>query len=248
MSTELEGLRRDQAAGALLQRRMLPASPLQLAGLRIDYQLWPASEMTGDFVDVVTTPDTEVVFLVADVAGHGAAAALVTVVLKSFMCRLAGSDAGATEQSANDPAKLLESLNSELLALKLERHVCALCGVVLPDKQLALAAAGMLPGPILHQKQHASGRIIELPGKALGLFVDAGFESAQFPLEPGDSLTVVTDGIFDLLPAGELKDKEAALVRAAGESSQELFWNALTITPSTGGPDDLTWFCLERVA
>ncbi len=245
MSDELDGLRRDQAAAALLQRRMLPSSPVQLSNIRIDYQLWPASELTGDFVDVVTRPNSEVVFVVADVAGHGTAAALVTVLLKSFMCRLAETE---TVQSRSDPALLLEALNAELLSIKLERHVCALCGVVSADNSLMLAGAGMSPRPMLHRRDQPSASVVELSGKAVGLFEDPGYVSTRCELAPGDRLTVVTDGVLEVMSGPNLPAKEAQLAVAAVQQSQAQFWESLSLSPQAGGPDDLTWFCLERVA
>ena len=243
MPAELDGLRRDQAAGALLQRRMLPASPVLHNKVRIDYQLWPASGMTGDFVDVVVPSSSEIVFVIADMAGHGAPAALVTVLIKSFMCRLA--DAALT---GHDPAQLLAALNTELLALGLERHVCALCGVVSADNALTLAGGGMLPGPLLHHSGEQTAEVIELPGKALGLFAETGCESTSCSWDAGDRLTVVTDGVLEFMPDTELQAKEAQLVIAAAQASEAAFWDALSISPKAGGPDDLTWFCLERVA
>jgi len=245
MSDELDGLRRDQAAAALLQRRMLPASPVQFANLRIDYQLWPASELSGDFVDVVTRPNSEVVFVVADVAGHGTSAALVTVLLKSFMCRVA---AGGAAQCSSDPAQLLQALNTELLAIKLERHVCALCGVVSTNNDLLLAGGGMLPGPMLHRRDQPQASLVELSGKALGLFQDPGYVSTPCELSPGDRLTVVTDGVLEFMSGSDLPAKETQLAAAAAQQSQTLFWDSLAFSPQAGGPDDLTWFCLERVA
>jgi len=245
MSAELDGLRRDQAAAALIQRRMLPSSPIQLANIRIDYDLWPASELAGDFVDVVTTANSAVVFVVADVAGHGTSAALVTVLIKSFMCRLAEKDS----QPANlDPAELLQALNWELLQCKLDRHVCALLGVVSTRNLLTLAGGGMLPGPMLHLKDQPAATAVELSGKALGLFQDPRCKSIQLELAPGDRLTVVTDGVLELMPGSELEDKEAKLVVAAAQGSEAKFWDSLSLTPQSGGADDLTWFCLECLA
>ena len=245
MSDELDGMRRDQAAAALMQRRMLPPSSVQLLNLRIDYQLWPAAELTGDFVDVVERPNSEVVFIVADVAGHGTSAALVTVLLKSFMSRLAAADAS---QRLSDPAALLQKLNEELLAIKLGCHVCALCGVFSANNVLMLAGGGMLPGPMLHQCEQSIAATVELSGKALGLFQDPGYVSTRCELAPGDRLTVVTDGVLEIVSGSDLPAKEAQLARAAAQRTQALFWESLALSPQAGGSDDLTWFCLERVA
>ena len=116
------------------------------------------------------------------------------------------------------------------------------------DDDLILAGGGMLPGPMLHQKNQSTASVVELSGKALGLFQEPGYVSTRCELAPGDRLTVVTDGVLEFMSGSDLLAKEAQLAVAAAQQSQTLFWDSLALSPQAGGPDDVTWFCLERVA
>jgi len=140
-------LLKEHQAAAVMQHRMLPATHRQFAKVTFSYELYSAGQLCGDFVDYVELTDKRVVFLVADVAGHGVSAALVTVLLKSFMSRV-------TAATTSSPAQLLNELNTELLDVNLDRHVSALAGVLQHHAQegyshsLTLASAGAFPLPL----------------------------------------------------------------------------------------------------
>lgn len=252
-STQL--LKEQQAAG-VMQRRMLPATPAKFAGFTLAYELYGAGELSGDFVDFVALSAHRVAFLVADVAGHGASAALVTVALKSFIAR-------APDQAQPTPAALLRQLNTELLAVDLDRHVCALIGVIdLDTNGVRLASAGVFPQPLFsgaclksgstpekdaQTSKNESATSLEIAGKALGLFDLSDYTEYALSFAVGDRLTVVTDGILEWLADPSLDDKERRLATAAAAPVDQ-FWSTLGVTPDAGGIDDVTWFTLERHA
>jgi len=237
-------LLKEQQAASVMQHRMLPATRQQFANVTLSYELYGASHLCGDFVDFVELPDARVVFLVADVAGHGVSAALVTVVLKSFMSRV-------TAASSSSPAALLNDLNTELLGVNLDRHVSALAGVLQHDAQdvnahrLTLASAGAFPLPLYWSAEQScttSADSLELAGKALGLFDSPACVDSEVSFKPGDRLTVVTDGVLELLP--KTPEADAWLANAAAVPADQ-FWHHLGVEPAAGGVDDATRFTLE---
>lgn len=58
---------------------MLPDKELNVGGLLARYLLIPSLYLSGDFVDVVSIDADKTMFYLADVSGHGASSALVTV-------------------------------------------------------------------------------------------------------------------------------------------------------------------------
>lgn len=237
-------LLKDQQAASVMQHRMLPATHQRFANITLSYELYSADSLCGDFVDFVELPDNRVVFLVADVAGHGVSAALVTVVLKSFMSRV-------TAAMANSPAQLLSALNAELLGVNLDRHVTALAGVIQQAQNshnLTLASAGAFPLPLYWSAGESGSQpaqSLELAGKALGLFDSPECIDHTINFKPGDRLTVVTDGVLELLPKTQAGATESLLADAAGAPADQ-FWQRLGVTPGPGGVDDTTRFTLER--
>ena len=241
--SELVELRRDQVAGARVQQSMLPTSPVLLGSYRIDFQFLVAGALSGDFIAVAQWPDGDFAFVVADVAGHGTAAALVTVLIKSFMLRLPAS-------SFTEPAEILGGLNEELLALGAPRHICSVCGVVNAAHVLKLAGAGAYPRPLLLRAAPEStpAVAVDLKGRALGLFDDPECTQTEFSMQPKDRLTVVTDGALELIAGASALEKEEALMAAAQARSFEGFFESLGLPRDAKGPDDIVWFSLERLA
>lgn len=236
----LVALRRDLVAAGLLQQRMFPDQPLSHDRFQIRYHIAPASELCGDFVGLERRSDSTLVFLVADVAGHGAAAALVTVALKSFMSRLAVT-------AGEGPAQLLWRLNNELIALDMERHVCALCGTLTRDSgQVHIAGAGAFPRPLLSRGADAfAASPLDTKGKALGLFEGERYDDQQLVMHAGDRLTVVTDGVLDLLDGDSLVEKERRLERIAATNHQPDFATLLQERGKESQVDDVTWFEMD---
>jgi len=84
----LEELRLDQQAGREVQKRMLPEVQAQLGGIEFNYHIIPSLFLSGDFVDYFPITGDKVVFYIADVSGHGASSAFITVLLKNLSNRL----------------------------------------------------------------------------------------------------------------------------------------------------------------
>src|SRR5262245_41675765 len=68
---------RDLDRARAVQRKLLPAIPPEMPGLRVAVDYCPAFEIGGDFYDLVRTGDGRVFAIVGDVAGNGIAAALL---------------------------------------------------------------------------------------------------------------------------------------------------------------------------
>lgn len=60
-----------------IQRALLPERPLVLPGVRIEGLNEPTSSIGGDYYDYFEGPDGRVVFVIADVTGHGLPAAIL---------------------------------------------------------------------------------------------------------------------------------------------------------------------------
>src|SRR5690554_5125938 len=108
----LEELRNDQLAGRQAQLRMLP-EPLQVQGIECSHRLVPSLLLSGDFLDYFLLPDKRLVFYLADVSGHGASSAFVTVLLKNLTYRLRRNLKRGSSDDLLYPDLVLERINSE---------------------------------------------------------------------------------------------------------------------------------------
>ncbi len=81
-------LRADQRAGRKVQLRMLPEHDQVMIGLHVDHMIKPSLYLSGDFLDYFRISEDKVLVYIADVSGHGASSAFVTVLLKNLTNRL----------------------------------------------------------------------------------------------------------------------------------------------------------------
>ena len=143
---QLDNLERDQRAGRYIQLRMLPPSPMAIDRYRLAHRVQPSMILSGDFVDYFRIADRHFVFYIADVSGHGASSAFVTVILKNFSRRIRRE---YHPRMFSNPGEILGVLNRELLDQSLGKHVAMFIGVVDLDTDiLRFANAGHFPHAI----------------------------------------------------------------------------------------------------
>ncbi|AOE85868.1 two-component system response regulator RssB [Pseudomonas sp. TCU-HL1] len=247
LQASLHLLQEDQNAGRQVQMNMLPVTPWEVDGLRFAHQIIPSLYLSGDFVDYFRVDERRVAFYLADVSGHGASSAFVTVLLKFMTTRLLYESRRNGMLPEFKPSEVLGHINRGLINTKLGKHVTMLGGVIDEESgKLTYSIGGHLPLPVLYSEGKAS----YLAGKGLpvGLFEEASYDDRVIDLPPSFSLTLLSDGILDLLPGDTLKDKEAALPEMVCEAGGSLDGLRQVFGLASLGemPDDIALLVLSR--
>ena len=240
-------LREDQKAGRKVQMKMLPQEPLDYKGYRIDHHIIPSLYLSGDFVDYFLLNDNRIAFYLADVSGHGASSAFITVLLKHMSISLLQEYQSHGSKMRVKPSHVLNYINKSLLQTDLGKHVTVFGGIVDIEKStLTYSFGGHYPLPILATESDA--RFIEGQGLPLGLFEDASFEDVTIELPSKFTLTVFSDGILEVLPEKNLQDKENNLLSVLRDnaSSVEAIVERLNLKSINEAPDDIAILMLAR--
>jgi serine phosphatase RsbU (regulator of sigma subunit) len=247
LEASLHLLQEDQNAGRQVQMNMLPESPWVVDGFKFEHQIIPSLYLSGDFVDCFRVDERRVAFYLADVSGHGASSAFVTVLLKFMTTRLMFESRRSGTLREFKPSEVLSHINRGLINCKLGKHVTMVGGVI--DEETGLltySIGGHLPLPVFY----TPGQVSYLEGRGLpvGLFNEATYTDHVLELPECFSLTLLSDGILDLLPGETLKDKEAALpeiVKAVGGSLDGLR-QKFGLATLGEMPDDIALMVLSR--
>lgn len=173
-----------------LQRGLLPSQLPHIPGWSVAAMYRPAgaeNEVGGDFYDVFRVPGGWML-AIGDVTGRGAHAASITAVAR-YTLRTA-------TQLSDDLLGALEVLNRALLA-RGDSALCSLAAMTIseePSEPVRLVVAGH-PPPLLVNGE----RVTEAAagGPVLGAFRDAGWAVELTPVEPGQQLVIVTDGVTE---------------------------------------------------
>ncbi len=247
LEASLHLLQEDQTAGRQVQMNMLPQSPWSASGIAFEHQIIPSLYLSGDFVDYFRIDETRIAFYLADVSGHGASSAFVTVLLKFMTTRLMFEFKRNSSLRDFKPSDVLGHINRGLINCKLGKHVTMVGGIIDEDTGLlTYAVGGHLPLPVLYSPGQA--RYLEGRGLPVGLFEEATYQDHVLELPPQFSLTLLSDGILDLLPGSTLKEKEAGLpevVKAAGGSLDGLR-QRFGLATLGEMPDDIALLVLSR--
>ncbi|MCM0611977.1 SpoIIE family protein phosphatase [Marinobacter sediminum] len=234
-------LRADQRAGRKVQLRMLPDRDQGLAGLQVDHLIKPSLYLSGDFLDYFRISDDKVLVYIADVSGHGASSAFVTVLLKNLTNRL---QRNLRRESSDDilyPERFLERINSELLDTGLGKHVTVFVGIItLSKRTLRYAVGAHFPMPIL-SFEGGETAFLEGTGLPVGLFETPEWEVYEVPLGKPFHLILFSDGILEVIKAKSLDEKERTLLElvSGGRHTIPSLSEALDLDEITELPDDI---------
>ncbi len=187
--------------------------------------------LSGDFYDVVQTPDGTVHAVIGDVSGHGAAEAALGVCL-----RVAWRTAVLCDTDPLEQIRLLEAI---LVAERSDPHVFAtVTSLVFPSdaRRVRVVRAGH-PGLLLRRGTEVEWVEPE-GGMALGLLPGAGqWSTTELALPRDGGVVLFTDGLFEgrTGPDSRLGEEGLlAMARKAGELTARPFIDALVAGATDG--------------
>lgn len=235
-------LQQDQIAGRLIQQRMMPPEECNINGLSMHRYMKSSLYLSGDFIDYIRLDEDRVLFYLADVSGHGASSAFLSVLLKNITNRLTREYLESDANGLISPAKVVAQINSELLDFDIDKHITVFMGLLdRSNHELTYCVGGHLPMPLLSQNQEVTYLNGLGSGLPVGLFDDAQYTDLTQQLEAGFKLMLSSDGIFEILPFDQIADKEEQLrtvLKRCGSSLEGLV-DALSIDSLEAVPDDI---------
>lgn len=160
----------------------------------------PSGQVGGDLVDVIALGDRGWLAYVADVSGHGVSSGLVMGMVKSAV-RM------AIDEQLTLPA-LATRLNT-LLCSQLKAGTYVTMGAMRghADGQVDVLIAGH--PPLLRTRRDGAGtEDVTTDNIVLGVVPDWTFTSTTITIAPGDTLVLVTDGLFEVF---DRKDRDLGL-------------------------------------
>ena len=223
LQESLRLLKQDQLAGLEVQKSLMPESPLKFGDYEISHSITPSLYLSGDFVGYNFVLDRYLLFYFADVSGHGASSAFVTVLLRFMIGRVIRRHQLEKDYVAlaNAPDGLIEHINSQLLATGLGKHLTIVAGSLDTEtNRLRYVVGAQQPQPILS----TNGKAEYLPGKGkpAGIFEEASWQVQEISLPDTFAFVLLSDGVFDLIPDKDLAAKEQTLLSYLATGSNDI--------------------------
>ena len=220
-----EKMMQEMKIASLLQQALITEKQ-DLDKVRVTSKYIPSSQIGGDFHDCVEMDD-KVWFIIADVTGHGVAAAMVSSMVKVIFNHVI--------QESKTPKEVLEQINHTFYHMMSDnRHLCfsAFVGLIEGDR-LTYANAGH-PYAGLYRGQRDEVESLEQNGFLIGVFEDTDYEDVITAIASGDVLIAYTDGLYEtkLGEGGSSNSHETVFEemkkhKGLISSSQEAFMKAM---------------------
>ena len=238
LTEDLERARRFQLA---LLPRGLPKSfgPLRVASAHLSCET-----VGGDLYDVLPLPDDRLMLMVADVAGHGVAAALVTGMIKAAV--------GPALQEQGELLPAARAVLDTLAPLGPQRIVTLFIGIADPRRRLLHYLNAGHPPALIWGGERAPVQL-----SATTTLLSHGIGLSKQPVEsvpflPGERLALYSDGLYEVRDsAGHEYGRERLLQRLAvrrgrlEEVARDLLQQAGTHAGGRPPEDDLTVLLAE---
>jgi serine phosphatase RsbU (regulator of sigma subunit) len=201
----------------------------------------PATEVGGDYFDMIKISDDEAVIVIADVSGHGVGAGILSAMTKSAL---------HTElHHTTVPAELMFNLNNAVYQVT-DKKMFVSFAYLLLDKRTMTAHVATAGHPPIFLIQKSDGAIIEIrtPNLALAVQVSTQYTERAVHVNHGDVLILYTDGITEAtndkgeqFGADRLKELISNTERGSSEAlSNSIMASVRTFTIKKEFADDAT--------
>ena len=249
LEESLRVLKQDQIAGLEVQKSLMPVRPISFGEYEISHVIIPSLYLSGDFVGYSVVLDRYLLFYFADVSGHGASSAFVTVLLQSMIGRIIRKHELERDYNAlaRAPEGLIEHLNKQIMGMNLEKHTTLMAGSLdMCSHSLRYVIAAQLPRPVFI----ANGDSSFLPGagKPVGLFESVSWKVNEVQFAKGSALVLFSDGVFDLLSKSHMHEKEDTILSRLEDCPQSLddLRKTFFLSDNDSPQDDVSVLLLRR--
>lgn len=247
LTATVHQLQEDEEAGRAMQSRLLPDARRAFGEYELRSRLYPSMYLSGDFVDYFVLPRGRVGFYMADVSGHGAASAFVTVMLKTLVGRYRQALARDGDQTILHPERTLARLNRDLRQEDLDKYLTIFYGVIdRHEHVMVCCSGGHFPYAILHDGLEA--RHLAIRGRPVGLFEEAEYQAHSVDLPERFVLLLASDGALELIaedPARSKLETLRAMARYSTTALEDLAAE-LELESAWQPPDDVTLLTVAR--
>ena len=242
--SQQHALEDDLQLAAQIQRELLPRRDYKIDGWDIAFYYQPAGLVSGDYCDLISTPDQSLYFMLGDVSGKGVAASMLMAHLQALF---------RTLTSINLPLEhLLERASRVFCESTLPTHYATLiCGNAKTTGELEICNAGHLPALLIRGTEVSR---IESSGLPMGVFCSEHFTVEKLQIQKSETIFLYTDGLSETRDSFGSEygiERLANLLKVNNHLSPQEMIEAcasdLALFGSGNAPaDDLTMMAIQR--
>ena len=199
-----------------LQLSLLPKEIPDSENLDIAFYMNTATEVGGDYYDIISGEDKRITIAVGDATGHGVKAGIMVAIVK-----------GLIHELSNDlkSSEVLEKINNVIREMQLGNLYMALILIKINKSCIDISSAGMPPILLYKREENIIEEII-IKRMPLGATNKLNFPEQKIKINSGDILLLLSDGLLELfnqkMEMFDYKRVKEVLLNNTGKTSAEI--------------------------
>lgn len=199
-------MRNEVEAAARIQKSLLPPENVAAGKFELRWRFLPSSELAGDLLNIFMLDETRLGFYILDVAGHGVAAALLSVTLYHFIAPntrhsllLGDGNRSQAHFAELSPDQVLNRLNRQFqMDETSEQFFTLFYGILDTEQREIIYASAGHPAPVLAPRDAPPLSLSEKDLPA-GILPELHYRVFQLRMKEGDRLYIFSDGVIEAL-------------------------------------------------
>jgi phosphoserine phosphatase RsbU/P len=244
-----ERMKRDLEIAAQVHNSILPTGFPEVPGFEFAAVARPAREIGGDLYDVVNLGQNQIGIVMADASGKSVQAAIYMAVVRALFLSETNADLSPLESAARIHNLLMRVATVEMFVTAFYATVNH------ATRRMKYIRAGH-DRPLYYQAATGQVRLLDPPGRFLGMLPDLVLEEEELTFASGDTLVCYSDGVTDAVRSGDgdMYGLERLLTIVAGEGHRpakeltEVIVNDIDrFRDGEEQPDDLTLLVTKAI-
>jgi serine phosphatase RsbU (regulator of sigma subunit) len=173
-----------------IQQSLLPSTTHESSFAEVSGLTVPATEVGGDFFDIVELPGPKLALAIADVTGHGVGPGILSAMTKSAL--------RSQLQHEHDPAQLLQNLNVTIFQVSSEKMFVTFAYLLVDPSNGTVRYATAGHPPILMRDRGGEVHQLRTVNLGLGIKESVQFTAGEFQFSQGTAVLLYTDGVLEV--------------------------------------------------
>jgi serine phosphatase RsbU (regulator of sigma subunit) len=190
-------LRGELLAARAIQLAMLPAGPPDANWLDVSAISVPATEVGGDYYDYFVLDDDRVVFVIADVAGHGVGSGIVLSAVRAALTLLV--------DELDQPVRVFDRVHAMLR--RSQGRMLVTAALLLLDRRTgrAVVTSAGHPPVALRRCGTKNVEMLDTSSTPLGVPLQPLFVQREVDFATGDVFVLHTDGVYETMNEADVQ-------------------------------------------
>ena len=242
-----EILQREMLVAQNVQQMLIPHHSPEIPGYSLQHEYQPAGVLAGDYIDYFSLDDGRFVIAIGDVAGKGAPAAIMMARMHSAVRLIL--------RSGVEPGRAIGLLDKTIAESNDSMMFATFAVVILDPETHEITFVDAGHPPAIRRRGDEVGECFDRAQKGivLGLGGTHTFQTTSLKLEPGDSITLFTDGVTEARDASRDLFGDQRLVDAIASAADEaeairdmIVQRVSEFQDDSSAPDDMSIVVLQR--